>query len=454
MILRRETNIYDDEAIKNSIASVDKKFSATYGTCSTAAGTAAKVVTLADFVLFKGAQISVFFSYANTVASPTLNVNDTGAKAIWARGAAIAAQYYWSANSTHTFTYDGTNWVLENAESQEEVYKRLTNNGQNTGLYLENGSLYMNATYIHSGTLSANYIYGGSLKLGGSNNVNGQLEIKDGSNNVIGSWSKDGLIATDYFSFRTKLNNKTFALEMGEIPTILDNGTMSTGAGLKLRCLTSYSTKFLSLSADEALSSGSTGKYSLYVADELRVVTSASTSSPYNYLRIRMNSGLFAVAFLGTVQGSFGYRDAISIGGNYTSGTTIDPHGSLGGYWTYNGTQIATTSSSAKRYKTKISEAISPELDAHLLYRLPMKQFMYKDDFDHLQYADMKGQMIAGFIAEDVAEIYPSAVIHDNDGNIESWDERRILPAMLKLIQEQHEELETLKQAIQYAMNR
>ena len=89
MILRRETNIYDDEAIKNSIASVDKKFSATYGTCSTAAGTAAKVVILADFVLFKGAQISVFFSYANTVASPTLNVNGTGAKAIWARGAAI-----------------------------------------------------------------------------------------------------------------------------------------------------------------------------------------------------------------------------------------------------------------------------------------------------------------------------------------------------------------------------
>lgn len=456
MILRRETNIYDDEAIKNSIASVDKKFSATYGTCSTAAATAAKVATLANFELFTGAMVSVKFTYANTADNPTLNVNNTGAKTIRAfnNNLTSTSPYNWQINSIVKFVYDGTYWQLSANYNQQEIFNRLTNNLSNQGIYLQNGNLYINASMINTGTLSADYIYGGKLTLGGGNNVNGQLEIKDGSNNVIGSWSKDGLIATDYFSFRTKLNNKTFALEMGEIPTILDNGTMSTGAGLKLRCLTSYSTKFLSLSADEALSSGSTGKYNLYVADELRVVTSASTSSPYNYLRVRMTNGLFAVAFLGTVQGSFGYRDAISITGNYTVETTINPHGGLGGYWTYNGTQIATTSSSAKRYKTKISEVISPELDAHLLYKLPMKQFMYKDDFDHFQYADMKGQMITGFIAEDVAEIYPSAVIHDGDGNIESWDERRIIPAMLKLIQEQHEELETLKQAIQYAMNR
>ena len=199
MILRRETNIYDDEAIKNSIASVDKKVSATYGTCSTAAGTSAKLVTLEDFTLFRGAQISVFFSYANTVASPTLNVNGTGAKAIWARGTAIAAQYYWSANSTHTFTYDGTHWVLENAESQEEVYKRLTNNGQNTGLYIENGSLYMNATYIHSGTLSANYIYGGTLKLGGSSGTtggDGSLIVYNAAGTQVGKWDKNGINVT------------------------------------------------------------------------------------------------------------------------------------------------------------------------------------------------------------------------------------------------------------------
>lgn len=213
MILRRETNIYDDEAIKNSIASVEKKFSATYGTCETANSTKAKVVVLEDFELFKGAQISVHFTYNNTASAPTLNVNGTGAKAIWARGAAIAATYYWSANSTHTFTYDGTHWVLENAESQEEVFNRLTNNDTNSGLYIENGSLYLKADYIRSGKISADYIYGGKLTLGGANNVSGTLEIKNASGTVIGKWDKDGLIATSGGKITSKDGKVYFDLD-------------------------------------------------------------------------------------------------------------------------------------------------------------------------------------------------------------------------------------------------
>lgn len=54
-----------------------------YGTCTTAAATAAKVVTCADFnALIEGVTIHVFFSNANTAASPTLNVNSTGAIAV------------------------------------------------------------------------------------------------------------------------------------------------------------------------------------------------------------------------------------------------------------------------------------------------------------------------------------------------------------------------------------
>ena len=48
----------------------------------------------------------------------------------------------------------------------------------------------------------------------------------------------------------------------------------------------------------------------------------------------------------------------------------------------------------------------------------------------------MAGQTIPGIIAEDVEKIYPSATIH-KDGKVESWDERRIIPGMLALIQEQ-----------------
>ena len=64
----------------DSIESTVQGLQAAYGTCTTAAATVAKTVSAANFRLFKGATISVKFSYANTAASPTMNVNGTGAK--------------------------------------------------------------------------------------------------------------------------------------------------------------------------------------------------------------------------------------------------------------------------------------------------------------------------------------------------------------------------------------
>jgi len=80
-----------------------------FGTCDTAAGTAAKTVALTGFSLVTGARVFVKFTYANTAANPTLNVNSTGAKAIIYRGSAISAAYL-RANGTYEFLYDGTNW--------------------------------------------------------------------------------------------------------------------------------------------------------------------------------------------------------------------------------------------------------------------------------------------------------------------------------------------------------
>ena len=80
-----------------------------YGTCSTAAATAAKTVALTGFTLVTGAIVSVKFTVTNTAASPTLNVNSTGAKAIMYRGSAISAGYL-AANRVYAFVYDGTDW--------------------------------------------------------------------------------------------------------------------------------------------------------------------------------------------------------------------------------------------------------------------------------------------------------------------------------------------------------
>lgn len=109
---------------------------------------------------------------------------------------------------------------------------------------------------------------------------------------------------------------------------------------------------------------------------------------------------------------------------------------------TWRGNPVQVSSSSSRRYKHDI-EPLSEDLDPHKLLKLEAKQFVYNDGH-RLQYEDMKGQTLPGFIAEDVEEIYPSAVIHDDDGKPESWDERRIIPGMLALIQEQQKKIDEL----------
>lgn len=82
-----------------------------YGICSTDADTTEKSVDCEGFGLVTGAEITVKFTSNNTKDNPTLNVNNTGAKAVMYRGTAIPAGHL-AANRTYTFRYDGTNYDL------------------------------------------------------------------------------------------------------------------------------------------------------------------------------------------------------------------------------------------------------------------------------------------------------------------------------------------------------
>ena len=86
-------------------------FTLPYGTCSTAAATAEKAVTVSNFSLETGARIAVKISYKNTASSPTLNVNSAGAKPIYYNGAAITAGFL-DAKKVYEFVYNGTQWEL------------------------------------------------------------------------------------------------------------------------------------------------------------------------------------------------------------------------------------------------------------------------------------------------------------------------------------------------------
>ena len=82
-----------------------------YGTCSTVGPTKAKTVACTGFTLVTGARILVKFLNSNTVANPTLNVNSTGAKAIYYDGSAITAGMI-KCNRTYEFVYNGTQYEL------------------------------------------------------------------------------------------------------------------------------------------------------------------------------------------------------------------------------------------------------------------------------------------------------------------------------------------------------
>ena len=85
-----------------------------YATCATAAGTAAKAVTISGFTLTTGIHVFVKFTVTNAaaVASLTLNVSGTGAKAMKYRGGNLPAVETLSASRVYEFIYDGTNWEL------------------------------------------------------------------------------------------------------------------------------------------------------------------------------------------------------------------------------------------------------------------------------------------------------------------------------------------------------
>lgn len=82
-----------------------------YATCSTASATAAKVAVCTGFKLTTGAAVLVKFSNTNSAASPTLNVNSTGAKPIVAYGTTAIQAYAWKAGQAVMVVYDGTSWV-------------------------------------------------------------------------------------------------------------------------------------------------------------------------------------------------------------------------------------------------------------------------------------------------------------------------------------------------------
>ena len=102
---------YDDGEVVPELVDDSAKIGNGIGTCSTSSGTALEV-TLDNYKLVKNGIIAVTFEN-DVPANATLNINNTGAKAIYNEGSAIEADVI-KAGKTVMFAYDGTHYVVTN----------------------------------------------------------------------------------------------------------------------------------------------------------------------------------------------------------------------------------------------------------------------------------------------------------------------------------------------------
>ena len=100
---------------------------------------------------------------------------------------------------------------------------------------------------------------------------------------------------------------------------------------------------------------------------------------------------------------------------------------------------VVKKSESSKRFK--IHNSFMGEQDVEKLYNLRPVYFKYKPGY--LREGDQDCErIIPGFYAELVEKYFPEAVRYDEKKRVADWDPKKLVPAMLKLIQLQKEQLD------------
>lgn len=147
----------------------------------------------------------------------------------------------------------------------------------------------------------------------------------------------------------------------------------------------------------------------------------------------------------GTTLAYLRVRSPFDDGGKYSGGVEIIGAGSTSSgaklVLDSDGKTIAKLASSSRRYKDHIGDMT--EEDVENLYSLPAVFFTYKPGY-LVRDSDVP---IPGLYAEDVEKYLPLAARYQN-GLIEDWNERAVIPYLIKAIQLQHEEIEALKRKV------
>jgi hypothetical protein len=286
--------------------------------------------------------------------------------------------------------------------TQTEIVEILSDNGKWKGLYYKNGQLY----------ISFSAALGGELTLGGVNNGNGKLVIRDSAGNQVGYIDNTGVnFKKGTFSGSLNSANGTFT------------GKLSANTG-------NIAGWVLDNAAKQLISPN--GIIILDAQNEEVNINGVALSSYGN--------GLVIDGGLNIICGA----EPISDGTDKFQIFNLDALSS-GNYLRIYDNLVYMSSSSSKRYK--ILGASLPEEFIENLYNIEPIMARYKEGY--LAKGDERvGVEFPMFIAEDVDKYFPLAVDHNTDGLPENWNERIMIPAMFAMIKSQKEQLDRQEKLI------
>ena len=193
-------------------------------TCTTAAGTAAKVATLntsnKNFSLTAGVRVAVTFTYGNSAATPTLRVDGsaTGTAKNIAIPTAVATvtsgngttYNTWGPRETIIFTYDGTNWVQSGSGlSLYNAYALAASKSSFSGSYNDLSDKPTIPT-IPSNNVTGSGTSGYLTKWNGTNAITNGPQLGSSTTTYL---RNDGTWATPAYPV-TSVNTKTGAISL------------------------------------------------------------------------------------------------------------------------------------------------------------------------------------------------------------------------------------------------
>jgi hypothetical protein len=281
--------------------------------------------------------------------------------------------------------------------TQEQIVEILSNDGEFKGLYYLNGHLY----------ISLDALMGNAAILGGAKNGNGYLKIKDKKGTVKGLIDYSGYTAfTSYEENSTRMKYTGICFS--------DTGINPVSAE-----------KYFSSTADIEYVETAWGID--WTAEELNVSAT----------EVSADTGTFGDLTV-TNSASFAKSPKIENMEYTTSSNTVCWDGRTG----YK--QLMLKSSSSKRYKD-IGNNIS-EQEIEEWYNIEPTWAKYKKGY-LVKEDENEGRYIPMFIAENVEAFFPEATRHQN-GLVEDWNERIMIPAMFAMIKSQKKQLDRQKELI------